>query len=279
MHHQVPNTEHKEHESTGEVLQDGIPTEKVYKAVRTYNNVQFVIANGKVCQGRNFDILIYVFSAARNFDQRLAIRATWGNKTVLKDVVKLVYIIGRASTMRMQKRIEEESNKFHDIVQGDFEDSYYGLGNKSITSWNWICMYCHTAKVFMKADDDLALDIERITKSVRPHLNKPRHLMCFFQKTSVVMRNKTSKFYVSHNEYPDKIYPEYCNGWVFMFTADIVEETCRYMAQTEMFKIEDVWTTGIVMQKVQNLTRMHMPVLLGIYSPHRAILHRSLHHQ
>ena len=121
--------------------------------------MQFIIANEKFCQERNFDILIYVFSAARNFDQRLA-RATWGNKTVLKDEVKLVFIIGRASRMHMQKRIEEESKKFHDLVQGDFKDSYDGLGNRSITTWNWILMYCKTAKVFMKADDDLALDIE-----------------------------------------------------------------------------------------------------------------------
>ena len=250
-----------------QTVQDDIP------AGRIYNDVSFIITNENFCQGTNFDILIYVFSAVGNFDQRLAIRATWGNKTLLKDEVKLVYIIGKASSTDIQKRIEEESKKFNDIVQGDIEDSYYGLGNKSITSWNWIRMYCHTAKVFMKADDDLALDIERIVKSVHPYINKPRHLICHLMKFPFVIRNKESKYYVSFNEYPDNFYPLYCNGWVFLYTADIVEETCRCMLQTEMFKFEDVWTTGMVMKNVQNLTKIQLQGLFGKTAPHTAVLH------
>ena len=235
--------------------------------------MQFIITNERFCQGTYFDILIYVFSAAGNFDQRLAIRDTWGNKAVLKDEVKLVYVIGRPSSMDTQKLIEEESKKFNDIIQGDFEDSYYGLGNKSITTWNWIRMYCHTAKVFMKADDDLALDIERIVKFVHPYINKPRHLMCHLM-TVAVRRNKESKFYVSADEYQDEFYPRFCNGWVFLYTRDIVEEMCRYMTQTEMFKIADIWTTGMVMKKVQNLTKIQMHSILGESIEHRAVLHR-----
>ena len=236
--------------------------------------MQFIITNERFCQGTNFDLLIYVFSAAANFPQRLAVRATWGNKTVLKDEVKLVFILGRASSTDIQKRIEEESKKFNDIVQGDFEDSYYGLGNKSITTWNWIRMYCHTAKVFMKADDDLAFDMERLVKTVQPYINKPRHLMCYLMKRPGVIRDKKNKFYVSVEEYPDKFYPDYCNGWAFLYTRDIVEEMCRYMLQTEMFKIADVWTTGLVMNKVQNLTKIQLYGLLGMNAPHRAVLHK-----
>ena len=245
------DTAFRANDSLKHTVQDDIP------AGRIYNDVSFIITNENFCHGPNFDILIYVFSGAANFAPRLAIRSTWGNKTVLKDV-KLVYIIGRASSMDTHKLIEEESKKFNDIVQGDFEDSYYRLGNKSITSLNWIRMYCKTAKVFMKADDDLALDIKRIVKSVHPYINKPRHLMCRLLKFSPLIRNKKSKFYVSLDEYPGKSYPPYCNGWVYLYTADMVEEICRYMLQTEMFKIEDVWTTGMVMKNVQNLKRIQL---------------------
>ena len=90
--------------------------ENLRGAARTYNKGQFVITKEKFCQGRYFDILIYVFSAVGNFNQRLAIRATWGNSTVLKDDVKLVYVIGRASSIELQKPVQEESNKFNDII-------------------------------------------------------------------------------------------------------------------------------------------------------------------
>ena len=135
-------------------------------------------------------------------------------------------------------------------------------------------MYCHTAKVFMKADDDLAIDIERIVKSVQPYINKPRHLMSYLINNAYVKREIKSKFYVSFDEYPDEFYSPYCNGWAFLYTADIVQEMCRYMLQTEMFKIADVWTTGLVMQKVQNLTRIKMENLLAMMAAHRAVLHR-----
>ena len=256
MHHHFTDTAYRANEL--------MKIEKLNKDARIYNNVKVVITNEKFCQDRHFDILIYVFSAAGNFDERLAIRATWGNKTVLKDDVKHVYIIGRASSVEKQKLLEKESEKFNDIVQGDFEDSYVGLGNKSITTWNWIRMYCHTAKVFMKADDDLALDIERILTSVNPYINKPRHLMCYLINNAYVKREKENKYYVSFDEYPDKFYHSYCNGWAFLYTTDIVQEMCQYMLWTEMFKIADVWTTGMVMKKVQNLTRINIENLLGL---------------
>ena len=253
-----------------EVLQHDSPNQKFNKTARRYNHMQFTIANERFCQDQDIDILIYIFSAVKNIDQRVAIRASWGNSTLLKEKAKVVYIIGRTSDMDIKKHVEEESNKFKDIVQGDFIDSYYGLANKSITAVNWIHKYCNSVKVLIKADDDLALDIERIIKSIIPYFNQTRHLMCFVM-TPPVIRNKNSKFYVSFDEYPDKFYPTYCNGWVYMYTEDIVEELCKYLAQTEPFKIEDVWTTGIVMKNLQNLTRIHMPMLFN--GPHKAVLH------
>ena len=249
-------------------MQDDIPTERIF------HNVQFIITNERFCQDRYFDILIYVFSTVGHFAQRLAIRATWGNSTVLKDDLKLVYVVGRASSMDMQKLIEAESKKFNDIIQGDIDDTYYGLVNKSITTWNWIRMYCKTAKVFMKTDDDVALDIERIVKSVQPYINKPRHLMCYLMTPVPVDRNEKSRYYISHDEYPDKFYPPFCIGWAFLYTRDIVEEMCRYMLQTEVFKLADTWTTGMVMKKVQNLTKIQLRDLIEVTAPHRAVLHK-----
>ena len=257
------------------INQGDILNVKISVAARE-NNIKFTIANERFCQDRSFDILIYIFSAVKNIDQRLAIRASWGDSTVLKGVAKIIYIIGRTSDMDTQKLVEDESNRFKDIVQGDFEDSYFNLPNKSVTALNWIRKYCNSVKVLIKTDDDLALDIERIIKSVYPYLNQSRHIMCSLFKHGPVVRNEgNKKFYVPVDEFPDKVYPVYCNGWVYMYTADIVEELCQSMAQTERFKIEDVWTTGIVMSKLKNLTRIHMPMLFGNRKAHNvAAIHR-----
>ena len=259
-------------ETTGEVGHGETANETSIKPAIKNRIMKFTIANERFCQDRDFDILIYIFSAVKNIDQRVAIRAAWGNSSLLTEKVKVIYVIGRTSEKDMQKRVEEESNKFKDIVQGDFMDSYYGLANKSIAAVNWIRKYCNTVKVLIKTDDDLAVDMERIIKSVKPYLNRPRHVMCYIWKNSLVIRHKSNKFHVSVEEFPGKVYPTYCNGWVYMYTADIVEELCKYMDQTETFRIEDVWTTGIVMKNLQNLTRIHMQMLFG--GVHRAVIHQ-----
>ena len=43
------------------------------------------------------------------------------------------------------------------------------------------------------------------------------------------------------------------------------------MEITKLFKLEDVWTTGLVMKNVPNLTRIHMPMFL--HGPNVAVLH------
>ena len=263
-------------ETVRKIIEIAHPIEKFINTARANNNMQFIMANEGFCQDRNFDILIYIFSAVKNIDQRSAIRASWGNSETLKAYAKVVYIIGRTSDMDTQKLVEKENNKFKDIVQGDFEDSYFNLPNKSVTALNWIRKYCNSVKVLIKADDDLAVDIARVIGSVYPYINQPRHLMCYFYENNPVVREKWNvKFYVTFDEFAENTYPTYCNGWVYMYTEDIVEEFYQAMTQTKTFKIEDVWATGIVMSNLPNLTRIHMEMLFGLgRQSGKAVVHR-----
>ena len=206
--------------STRKIKHGDSQTQKVLTTTRSHSTMQFTIANERFCEDIDFDILIYIFSGVKNIDQRMAIRASWGNSTLLKAKVKVVYIVGRSLEKDTQRVVAQESK---DIVQGDFVDNYYGLANKSITAINWIHKYCKTAKVLMKTDDDLAVDMKRIIKLTYRYLTRPRHIMCYVWIKSCAIRNKRSKFYVSLNEFPGKVYPKFCGGRVYMYTADIVD--------------------------------------------------------
>ena len=197
-----------------------------------------------------------------NFKHRSLIRKTWGSHTVLnQNRAKVIFVLGRGTETRIETAVRDENSKFNDIVQGSFLDSYYNLTYKSITAVSWLRHYCKSAKLIVKVDDDIVLDIKKVMAEVSPYQNVQRHFMCYFHKHGPVVRNKNHKFYVSEKELNSSFYPRYCNGWIYCYTADIVEELCKALEQTKLFKIEDVWTTGFVLGKLPNITRVHMPML------------------
>ena len=177
-------------------------------------------------------------------------------------MAKVVFIVGRSSNISIETEVHHENSQFNDIVQGNFLDSYYNLAYKSITAFNWLHYHCKGADIIMKVDDDIVLDVQKVLAAVSPYQNAQRHFMCYFYNHSIVIRDKESKFYVPVTEVSSKHYPPYCNGWVYIYTADIVEEMCEALEKTEKFKIEDIWTTGFVLKKLPNITRIHMPMLL-----------------
>ena len=68
------------------------------------------------------DLLILVISAVSHFDQREAIRATWGSKKNLKyHNTKLLFLLGQGNDQ--QSSIIDESQMRRDIIQEDFHVS------------------------------------------------------------------------------------------------------------------------------------------------------------
>ena len=197
---------------------------------------QFNIENERFCIQSKPKILIYIFSAVHNFYHRRVIRKTWGNRTVLNETAEVVFIVGRSSNISIETAVQNENSQFNDIVQGNFLDSYYNLTYKSITAFKWLHQHCKGAKIIIKVDDDIVLNVKRVIEAVSPYQKAHRHFMCYLYDHSFVVRDQKSKFSTSVKEMSSKFYPPYCNGWVYIYTADIVEEMCEALEKTEKFK-------------------------------------------
>ena len=72
---------------------------------------------------------------------------------------RLAFMLGYSSDKAEQERIRNESNLHHDIVQGDFLDTYKNLTYKSVMGHMWARRFCAQAEFVMKADDDIYLDL------------------------------------------------------------------------------------------------------------------------
>lgn len=79
------------------------------------------------------------------------------------DKVTFVFLLGEVyKNQTLQEKIRGESDRFNDIVQESFIDSYYNLSIKSANLLKVFTQYCTlSSEYLLKIDDDVFLNIER----------------------------------------------------------------------------------------------------------------------
>lgn len=141
--------------------------------------------------------MIIVHSAPQNFEERQAIRETWGSLQHLGQFqIRIVFLLGHElnsvgndhhhpyhhdhkssnnnnisnnnsavadeksdSSNRFYSKLQQESQQHGDIVAGNFNDSYRHLTVKHLAAYLWVLNHCSHAKYILKADDDAFIDI------------------------------------------------------------------------------------------------------------------------
>nr|CAG4637825.1 EOG090X07IA [Chydorus sphaericus] len=114
-------------------------------------------------------ILFVIKSALPHFDRRMAIRQTWGFERRFSDVViRTVFLLGTATDNHLiQSKINEEAEKFGDIVQADFLDSYYNNTLKTMSGLKWAVENCPNASFVVFSDDDMYISTKNLLQFVR----------------------------------------------------------------------------------------------------------------
>ena len=94
-------------------------------------------------------------------------RSSWGNPDIPGVVTKLVFLLGYPEIERKQELLLEENQKYKDIVQGDFLDTYHNLSYKAIMGNLWVSEFCEQAEFVVKTDDDMFVDLYEVRKLTR----------------------------------------------------------------------------------------------------------------
>lgn len=125
-------------------------------------------------------LLYLIKSKYDHFANRQAIRVTWGRENRFSDVIiKRLFLLGvpPAKDLHLQKQINEEETKFHDIIQSNFTDSYYNNINKALMGLNWVIKHCPTAEFIFFADDDYYISTKNVFRYLRKPNFYPKHLV------------------------------------------------------------------------------------------------------
>lgn len=127
-------------------------------------------------------LVIIIKSAMNNFNQRSAIRQSWGFEKRFSDVIiRTVFILGVTEGLTLpqkdlQTSVDKEHEQYSDIVQADFIDSYYNNTIKTMMGQRWAIEYCPRSRFFLFVDDDFYVSTKNVLRFLRNPINYPEYL-------------------------------------------------------------------------------------------------------
>ena len=227
-------------------------------------------SNLTVCHTDDY-LIVYILSTVDNTQRRKAIRSTWGSK---HGGVCFVFILGQThGTRTTQTWIDQEKNRYRDIVQIDHTDSYANRVYKEVGALQWTQRVHPTIPYLFHTDDDLIVDtllvssIARLLVSNSSEHNSycSRHrpslisqMMSsnrehFFRAVQVIHDQSTSRdsgeLSIDRNVWPYATLPQYCSGYGWLMSTSVrdrlVSASLTY-PRAKVVWIGDVFVSGFL---------------------------------
>nr|CAB3224812.1 beta-1,3-galactosyltransferase 1-like [Phallusia mammillata] len=197
-------------------------------------------------------LLIVIKSTTAQFDRRRSIRLTWGNESTINGVImRRIFLVAKSDDKKKQALLERERNEYHDIIQGDFHDSFRNLTIKDIMFMRWMTTYCSQTKFIFKGDDDVFVNIDNIVDYLLS-LSKDQAKDLFAGSVlypSPRITDPKSKYYVSTNLWNEKYYPPYVSGGGFVMSSLVSKKIFEVTKVTPIIPIDDAFL-GVCLKKL-----------------------------
>lgn len=206
----------------------------------------------------NITAVIIVTSYFGNVETRSAMRRAFPAEDLKKMQLRRVFLLGTTThdAYTNQLEIENESKRFGDIIQGNFQEAYRNLTYKHLMGLKWASEYCSGARYIFKMDDDIVVNLVRIVRIVLDHFNNNNnHLLMagYILRGMQPVREPANKWYVTHNEYSYTTYPTFVSGWFYVTTPKVARNLVVLAQQRDAkyFWIDDVYVTGLLALKLR----------------------------
>jgi hypothetical protein len=191
--------------------------------------------------------------AVRNTYGSVARGGRWPGGTPLLAPVRLVFLLGAPPSLTHQRQARAESELWGDVLVTDFVDSYTNLTLKVLSGLNWALAACPSAKYFLKADDDVFVNLPLLLAFLtHQHRNKPHKEK---EEKAVygtgypggrVMRQ--GRWRVARTAYPLTEYPPYMSGTAYVLSAPAARGVVAAAASFPFIPLEDAFVTGVLAQ-------------------------------
>ena len=191
-------------------------------------------------------LLVLVSSAPYGAQRRRDIRLTWGVDTSLNPRWKTVFLVGQTRNRTESEALLREGETFGDLIRADYYESYWNQTLKIQMAFEWASLYCNFS-FLLKMDDDTFVDIKSlISLLAKPAIPRTKLYMGQCINRNVVKRR--GKWKVSFEEYNQTFYPDFCAGYGFILSSDVVYLLVELFDVVPWFRIDDVYI-GMLAEK------------------------------
>lgn len=205
-------------------------------------------------------LLVLVKSSPENFHLRNWIRFKNQQVQEFRDYIKTVFLIGKS--LSSEENIKKESEKFGDIVQGSFMDTYRNLTHKTIMGYKWLSEHCTHADFVVYKDDDFKMNFGNVMHQLKSHKDPNTLFIGFLLKNGkAIYRDPKHKWYLSKTDYPNDTLPPYFPGGAYIVSTAIAKKLASNFHLVKWIPIDDVYI-GLVAQTL-NISLTHSK-LFGI---------------
>lgn len=215
---------------------------------------EYILNEPNKCKENRPFLVFLIAVQAWQSEARQAIRQTWGKEDFLPGVQTLrLFFIGEdaTSTDDAKRALVDESQKYHDIIQQEYMDTYNNLTLKTLTGFKWVATYCPQVPYVMKTDSDMFVNTEYLINKLLLPDQPPRknYFTGYLMKDFSPNRNTESKWYMSPELYPGERYPLFCSGTGYVFSGDLAVKILKVAPSIKLLHLEDVFV-GICLDKL-----------------------------
>ncbi|XP_029639537.2 beta-1,3-galactosyltransferase 1-like [Octopus sinensis] len=185
-------------------------------------------------------------------------------------IVRHVFIFGKTKNSTLESLIQNESNKYRDIIQEDFMESYTNVSLKTIMAWKWSVEFCGNADYVMVMNDELFVDQYKLVPYLHYQLlqstRKDRFVACYRYEDSGDVKFFHEVKHVPQNIlYKGKRYPRFCNGVGYVAHIFLINKLYIAALDNHVFMPDDAWN-GLLSEKL-NIELPYSNKFYEFYNP------------
>ncbi|XP_045455779.1 beta-1,3-galactosyltransferase 5-like [Melitaea cinxia] len=226
---------------------------KLNRNLKSYlENIEVVIEpSSTVClDDKDIPLLVLVTSSPTRFEQREAIRSTWGK------YVPTYFILGLTGPIEdLMKNNYVEAKKYSDIIIYNFQDHYQNLTLKTALMLKWTTENCSPNMMMLKTDDDVIVNPWMMKRVLQE--NSGKDLVGYRMINNYVHRYQYSKYYIPRWLLKEDVIPEYLSGTGYLINGRHIEKILKTAYKVPMINLEDVYFTYLVSRLKLGLTLTH----------------------
>ena len=188
---------------------------------------------------QHYDLLMIIASAPGNSERRKNIRKTWAFERSAKPRWTSVFLVAQTRDKTVSNGLLDEDEAHKDLVRASYYDHYWNQTRKIQMGFEWAVTYCDFS-FLLKLDDDVFVHVPRVLSFLSaPTTPKKMFYAGNHYRNPVPFRG--GKWKVTYEEYNKTRYPDFCPGFGYILSLDVVRAFVDTFSSLPFFRLDDVY--------------------------------------